>query len=176
MPRKSDTTITNMKIELSMKKVKDDIYWTKRIWDSDKPIWLVIGNYPANTNLQQSDLTSMLIQNNTVSLGAGGVVIGNLFTRQVGHPSDRLLAEAFADDSIDELVKVAQDCSMVVIAVGSLIKKSKVATTRLEALLLRLQDEKHDYEIKQLISGERGQQMHPLALQREGWTLSGMDS
>lgn len=124
--------VEKLQVQLEVKLKGEDTYWSKQVWDESKPLVLVFANYPTDANLLKGDLTGMLIRNGVVEMGQfGGMMIANLFTRPVKHPSDKSLSTAYAEDGMVELVKAAKEADRVIIATGSLPSRSLVAQTRM---------------------------------------------
>ena len=72
-------------VETTQKSKGEDIYWVKQVWDTAKPVVLVLANYPASHNLLEQDLTGMLIRNAVLDMKTyGGMVIANLWLTSAG--------------------------------------------------------------------------------------------
>lgn len=151
-------------LKLAQKVEGAHIFWKSRQWDANLPSYFVLGNYPANQLLIADDLTGMLIQNAIFNLGGGSVTVGNLFSKKVGNPSERLLREAYADNSMDELVTTALKHDHVVIATGSLSDKSEITRFRLREFLERLIDQEASEKLLVLVTQDNTKTpAHPLS-------------
>lgn len=172
--KKSKTTIATAEI-LIEKKVKDNnTYWTKYTWDKDKPVVLVLANYPGKLDILEEDLTTMLIKNEVYRLGDyGTVVIANLFTKPISRniAGERTLSEAYEIDSMSEIVNVTKEVDKVIIAVGSLTNRFQIASDRLAMYGQMCSDEGQLDKIVELANGQH-EPKHPLALQGDNWTLT----
>lgn len=160
---KITVTVTAMRTDAK------DTFWVQRIWDAKKPLWLVLANYPAADDPRQLDLTSMLIQNSAVAGGAGGVVITNLFTKRVKHASEKSLTWAYDVGALDEIAKQAMEVEKVVIAIGSLNKRFKIAQERLDQFYTLAQELSFEDKLSVLVSPSTGKPVHPLAIQNDHW-------
>ncbi|KRM95418.1 hypothetical protein FC19_GL002036 [Liquorilactobacillus aquaticus DSM 21051] len=155
------------------RKVKGkDIYWTKYLWDKEKPLVLIISNYPSSKSLLQEDLTTILIKNEIIEMKKfGGVIIANLFTRPMQTINERTLGEAFPVDGMDELIKIVGEVEKVIIAIGSLATRYQVATDRMKLFVNQVQKAGIVVEkFYDLINGQH-KTVHPLAIRNEHWRL-----
>lgn len=159
----------NAAVKLTVMATDTDVYWRKFSWKAKGRKLLMVCNYPASLKVDRLDLTTMLILNNAMDMGFGSVVIANLFTRPVKSPRDKVLEEAFSEDSMAELVAQSKTVDQVIIGIGSLINKSKTAKFRLDEYQQLMTKTKID--VKMLVSPETKKPNHPLALQRESWLL-----
>lgn len=150
-------------LKLAQRVESEHIFWKSRQWDSNLPSYFVLGNYPANQLLIADDLTGMLIQNAIFKLGGGSVTVGNLFSKKITTPSERLLREAYAENGMDELIITALKHDHVVIATGALSDKSEITRFRLREFLERLIDQEAGDKIKVLVSQNEKEPAHPLS-------------
>ncbi|TGD17555.1 DUF1643 domain-containing protein [Levilactobacillus suantsaiihabitans] len=159
-------------IEITQKSKGEDVYWVKQVWDTSKPIVLVLANYPASHGLLEQDLTGMLIRNAALEMKTyGGVIIANLFTRSVKWPTNKSLSAAYAEDSMTELVKACKEADQVIVAIGSLPDRSEVALARVKEFWQAVTDEQMFKKILLLVNGQ-GKPVHPLAIRNEQWQFS----
>lgn len=165
--------VEKLQVQLEVKLKGEDTYWSKQVWDESKPLVLVFANYPTDANLLKGDLTGMLIRNGVVEMGQfGGMMIANLFTRPVKHPSDKSLSTAYAEDGMVELVKAAKEADRVIIATGSLPSRSLVAQTRMGEFWNHCKQEHLEKRVTILVNG-KGKAVHPLAIRNEPWQFTG---
>jgi hypothetical protein len=150
-------------LKLAQRVEGEHIFWKSRQWDSNLPSYFVLANYPANQLLIADDLTGMLIQNAIFKLGGGSVTVGNLFSKKITTPSERLLREAYVENSMDELITTALKHDHVVIATGALSDKSEITRFRLREFLERLIDQEAGDKIKVLVSQNEKEPAHPLS-------------
>ncbi|MFL1696397.1 DUF1643 domain-containing protein [Weissella kandleri] len=166
-------TIEKVTMKLSQKIEGEHIFWKSRQWDSDLPSYFVLSNYPANELLVSDDMTGMLIQNAIFKLGGGGVVVGNLFSKSVGNKAnEKILREAYTDNSMDELVTTALKQDYIVISTGALNDKSEISRFRLRTFLERLIDQEANNKIKVLVVHDTKEPAHPLSRFVRGFGLN----
>jgi len=159
-------------VEVTQKSKGEDVYWVKYVWDTSRPIVLVLANYPASHGLLEQDLTGTLIRNATLDMETyGGVIVANLFTRSVKWPTNKSLAAAYAEDSMTELIKACKEAVQIIVAIGSLPDRSEVALARAKEFWLAAGQEQMYKKILLLVNGE-GKPVHPLAIRNEKWQFS----
>lgn len=118
-------------------------------------------------------MTVMLIQNAIFKLGGGGVVVGNLFSKSVGNKAnEKILREAYTDNSMDELITTALKQDYIVIATGALTDKSEISRFRLRTFLERLMDQEANDKIKVLVAQDTKEPAHPLSRFVRGFGLN----
>lgn len=173
-------TTERVTMKLSQKREGEHVFWKSRQWDNDLPSYFVLSNYPANEQLVSDDLTGMLIQNAILKLGGGSVTVGNLFSKSVGKASEKVLREAYTDNSMDELITTALKHDYIIIAIGSLTDKSEIARFRLRTFLERLFDQEANDKIQVLVAQDTKEPAHPLSRFVRGfglnWQLESVDS
>lgn len=150
---------------------KEHRFVWRRVWDKEKPIACVCTLNPSESNTLLTDLTSNLILNNLIRLDYGGVCVVNLFSKIT--PKLR-----FRNNSIDDLnapqnddyiAKMADECSVVVLAYGKAADGNKHIANRIEAVLNVLAPYK---EKLMVISDGNSKNFHPLSPQvRKSWIL-----
>ncbi|WP_341778683.1 DUF1643 domain-containing protein [Levilactobacillus sp. HBUAS70063] len=159
-------------IEVTQKSKGDDVYWIKEVWDTAKPVVLVLANYPASHGLLEQDLTGTLIRNATLDMETyGGVIIANLFTQTVKWPTNKNLSVAYAEDGMDELMKVCKIADRVIVAIGSLPDRSEIAMARIQEFWQAIGKAEMYKKVMVLVNG-KGKPVHPLAIRNERWQLS----
>lgn len=158
-------------------KVKGDVTYQKRlVWDKNKPVAMVIANYPTETALEGDNLTSILIRNAIVERGTfGGVVIANLFNIGLKWTSNNALIKTSVPDGLEELVSITKEVDKVIIATGSLTTKYEVATTRLSDYIEQCKQANVGNKLFWLVNSG-GKKVHPLALRNEPWQFSAMNA
>ena len=111
-------------------------YILKKTWDESKPQMAVIMLAPSDASAVALDNSSMLVLNNSVRLGYGGVTILNLFATL----NDFSLRQAELEDpeNLDAILKACQEADTVVYAPGVGKASSKVFQRRQEQILQAL--------------------------------------
>lgn len=112
-------------------------YILKKTWDESKPKMAVIMLAPSDASVVALDNSSMLVLNNSVRLGYGGVTILNLFATL----NDFSLRQAEMEDpeNLDAILKACQEADAVVYAPGVGKASSKVFQRRQEQTLQALE-------------------------------------
>lgn len=145
-------------------------YATKRVWDAESPLVTVLTLYPTNYNYVENDLTNFLITSNVYKLGYGGYHSVNLFSEKL---VDKKKYKYMSDDVNDEIiVNSAKDSELIILAYGSMPKKSKRVRERLDELVDLLKQKKLEKKIRTLSDEEKINCYHPLAVKaRKHWVL-----
>ena len=145
-------------------------YVTKWVWDSKSPLVTVLTLYPTNNNYVENDLTSFLTKGNVYHLGYGGYYNVNLFSEKL---VDKKKYKYMSDDVNDEIiVNSVKDSELIILAYGSMPKKSKRVRERLEGLLDLLKEKKLDKKIRTLTDEEKVNCFHPLSVKvRKQWII-----
>lgn len=167
----AEAAITKQVVRITQRTKENALYWRSYQLDKEKPSLLFIAAFPATEAIGECDLTTMLILNNAQKLGFGTITIGNLFSISTKHPSDRTLIDCIVSDGIKQLAKVTVDVESVIIGVGSLTRKSKIAESQLNQYLEQLKELELMDKVKYLISPSTGRSIHPLGCQGEEWLL-----
>lgn len=167
----AEAEITKQVIRVSQRTKENAVYWRTYQYDKEKPTVLFIAAFPTSGDLNQLDLTTMLILNNCRQLGFGTITIGNLFSIPTKYPSDRNLVNSIASDGIRQLVKLTLDVDEVIVGIGSLLRKSKVAAAQLDEYLGQAQELEVSDKVKYLVSGNPERNIHPLGCQGETWRV-----
>lgn len=161
-----------IKVENVISKDGKHRYSQSRIWDKAKPMVTVITIYPGESDINKQDLTTMLIVNNCVELGFGGVYLVNLFS-ELGLTSKNKKKFAGAyDEKSDEVIRQCCELSeKVIFSWGSIIKTSEVANQRAIELINLLDEFK---ERCFYLTSVEDKISHPLSpVIRNFWKLSG---
>jgi len=123
-------------------------YSLKRTWDDSKSTaTIIMSNAPLVEDITKSDLTSMLIQNNLLTLGYGSVTCVNLFSfmcQKLDLSGD--IEGLTDDDNTQQILQSVQETDITIIAIGSVAKtykKCAVFQNRLYDLLREHQDRIH---------------------------------
>jgi len=145
-------------------------YATKRVWDVESPLVTVLTLYPTNFNYVENDLTNFLITSNVYKLGYGGYYSVNLFSEKL---IDKKKYKYMSDDVNDEIiVNSVKDSELIILAYGSMPKKSKRVRERLDELVDLLKQKKLEKKIRTLSDEEKINCYHPLAVKaRKHWVL-----
>jgi len=145
-------------------------YATKRVWDAESPLVTVLTLYPTNFNYVENDLTNFLITSNVYKLGYGGYYSVNLFSEKL---VDKKKYKYMSDDVNDEIiVNSVKDSELIILAYGSMPKKSKRVRERLDGLLDLLKQKKLGKKIRTLTDEEKISCYHPLSVKvRTEWTI-----
>lgn len=145
-------------------------YATKRVWDAESPLVTVLTLYPTNYNYVENDLTNFLITSNVYKLGYGGYHSVNLFSEKL---VDKKKYKYMSDDVNDEIiVNSVKDSELIILAYGSMPKKSKRARERLDELVDLLKQKKLEKKIRTLTDEEKINCYHPLSVKvRKHWVL-----
>lgn len=143
----------------------------RKIWDKDKPMAGIIMLNPCEDGTVIADLTTQLVVNNVARLDYGGVVITNLFSqitpklRFKGNTTQHL----DADDNDTYIKKMADDCSVIILAYGKAADSSIHIANRIESVLGVLAPFKEKLMV--ITDGHR-KGCHPLSPQiRKHWEL-----
>jgi len=126
---------------------------------------------PNSNDTLDSDLTSILVQNNIVKLGYGSIRIVNLYSYvttklQFKWQSD----EELTDEDNDTIIKQSADSSdTVILAWGSISDNNKRVSKRIEAILESIISNKDKFRY---ISDGKKTGLHPLTPSiRKEWKL-----
>jgi len=137
------------------------VFWSSEFFDNDetKPTYLVIDNYPAGGNPTSTvSLTQNLVYNQVANqLGGRGFWLAHLYTKMpalLTNNGFEHVDEEFADASLAELLRLANEATNVVIATGSISRKYQAASDRLGAVLDALANAVPDKPIDFLVSGD----------------------
>ncbi|MHA3067264.1 DUF1643 domain-containing protein [Lacticaseibacillus saniviri] len=173
----SKSSLLEQKVTITTNRKGAEQFWTKWLWDDNAPVWLVICNYilgelPAFA----LDTTKLLIINHARNAGAGGVIVGNLFSRPIKAVSDAELAKAGGNEGLKELVEAAKTAQAIIIGTGSLPATSKVAKKRLDQLVNKLAAEKVTAKVSTLVNDDTYKPAHPLSLQGKTWMFKSGDT
>lgn len=145
-------------------------YVTKWRWDSKSPLVTVLTLYPTNNNYVENDLTNFLIRKNLYKLGYGGYFGTNLFSEKL---VDKKKYKYMSDDVNDEMIiNSVKNSEIIILAYGSMPKKSKRVRERLDELLDLLKQKKLGKKIRTLTDEEKINCRHPLSVKtRLKWEL-----
>lgn len=152
-------------------------YLQKRVWDVKGKMAVVITIHPGNDQPLQTDLTTMLIQNQLVELGFGGAYLANLFSSLAVKSTNKQTLKTGSDTTTDEVFESAfsdRNVKAVIVATGALVRSNPIAQERLEALLGKLTGPKS--KMIQYLVNDRDEITHPLApIVRSKWVLKKLD-
>ncbi|WP_179394594.1 DUF1643 domain-containing protein [Lacticaseibacillus absianus] len=171
MIKKDNPTLLE-EITVTSRSNTQHLFWVRWSWNSLLPQYLVVANYPSVGDPRVLDLTRLLIVNHVRGVKGGGVAIANLFSRPVTNAKDESLVSSATAQGLKEIALMAKEVDQVVLAMGSLPNKSKVAGARLEEMLAVLHHEKLDDKVSWLVNPKTHQPAHPLSLQGQDWQLS----
>ncbi|WP_056993372.1 DUF1643 domain-containing protein [Lacticaseibacillus saniviri] len=166
-----EKTLALETIKVTSRHNSENLYWVRWVWDESKPQYMVICNYPSDGDPRVMDITRLLIMNHIRSLTGGGVVVANLFSKPKSLGNSSSLTKAGTDQGLLELVSMAHNVDEVILGMGSLPSKSKVAQARLAKLMSMYQEDKVADKLKMLVNPDTGKPSHPLSLQGSSWKL-----
>ncbi|WP_057894353.1 DUF1643 domain-containing protein [Lacticaseibacillus brantae] len=156
-------------IEVTSRTTAKNVFWVRWVWETELPQYLVIANYPSVGDPKILDVTRLLIMNHIRALKGGGVAIANLFSQPVEHLSDKALSDGSTAQGITEIINLAKQVDHVILAMGSLPDKSKVAKARYDGLITVIKEEKLTDKVEMLINVTSKKPAHPLSLQGRTW-------
>ncbi len=109
-----------MKTDAILSKDRKYRYLLSRIWDSSKPMVMIIGLNPSTADETENDPTITRCINFATSWGYGGFYMLNLFGFRATKPSDMFNAKEPIGDENDKYIdKYAKICDKVVCAWGN---------------------------------------------------------
>src|SRR5699024_4037575 len=111
-------------------------YAIKRVWDAESPLVTVLTLYPTNFNYVEHDVTNFLITSNVYKLGVGGYYSTNFFSEKLIEKKKYKYTTDNVNDEI--LVNSIKDSELIILAYGSMPKKSKRVKERLDDVLALL--------------------------------------
>jgi len=166
----SKNSLLEQKVIITAKQKGPEQFWTKWSWNEDASLWMVVCNYVIGEATPFAlDTTKLLIINHARSAGAGGVIVGNLFSKPIKTVSDAELAKAGSNDGLKELVEAAKTAQAVIIGTGSLTTTSKIAKKRLDQFATKLATDKVTANVSTLVNDDTYKPAHPLSLQGKKW-------
>src|SRR5690625_4549582 len=145
-------------------------YATKRVWDGESALVTVLTLYPTINNSVENDLMNFFITSIIYLLEYGGYYIVNLFSEKL---VDKKEYKYLSDEVNDEIiVNSVKDSELIILAYGSMPKKSKRVRERLDGLLDLLKQKKLDKKIRTLTDEEKVNCYHPLSVKvRKQWVI-----
>lgn len=144
-------------------------YLLHKVWDADKPTLAIVMLAPSEASGVEMDNTTVLVLNNALRLGYGGVYILNLFATL----GDFTLKQAEDEDAenLQVIVQMAEKADAVVYAPGVGKAKSKIFQKRQEQVLVALQP--FEGKLNCLCDGNGDARLqHPLSPAVRTWYLS----
>lgn len=163
-------SLFNVEVEIIESDEGGHRYYTKKVWDKDRPLLAILTLYPSFTTFLETDLTSQLIQNNVSKLGYGGFISINLFS--VKYTGKREFA--YETDKINDscIVKSAREAEYIVMAYGNRPAKNKKVQKRVDEVMLLLKNEHLSNKIRTLTDEKKAVCIHPLSSKiRKNWVI-----